>query len=206
MDKKVEVDLLCPSCHHAQHLALTQSVDLDKEPNMQYAILTDSLFAHTCTDCQATFTVEHELLVVHREAGYAILVAPDWKEGPIAAPKDLHGLKLRLVKNTFELKDKVLCFESLLDDRTLELCKLYLAMRENPEEQVAYLFTEHRDGLLAFNKVNGDGGLLDMVTVPERLYLELDPKGRSIPTKDDAFIHVDGAWAFEQIASQEPQD
>ena len=79
-------------------------------------------------------------------------------------------------------------------------------MRENPEEQVAYLFTEHRDGLLAFNKVNGDGGLLDMVTVPERLYLELDPKGRSIPTKDDAFIHVDGAWAFEQIASQEPQE
>lgn len=201
--RKVEVDLLCPSCHAVQHLSLPTSVDLGQEPKQRYAILTDSIFTHTCTRCGARFQVEHELLVVHKDAGYALLLAPDAKAETqiVEAPKELWGLKLRLVKSVSELKEKVLAFEALLDDRTLELCKLYLGLRQDPADQsYSLLFVEHRDGQLAFSKLGPSGEMEELLKLPDSLYIEMDPKGKSLKTASNAFQRVDPAWAFEQIA------
>ncbi len=203
MASNVEVDLFCPSCHAVQHLKMPTSVDLGKEPNQQYAILTDSLFTHTCTKCGTRFQVEHELVVVHKDAGYALLLAPDAKEetSKVDAPKELAGLKLRLVRNVNELKEKVLAFENLLDDRTLELCKLYLGLRQEPADQQATLFfAEHRDGQLSFSKLGPTGELEGMVQIPDSLYLELDAKGKSLETDPGKFQRVDPLWVFGQIA------
>ncbi len=202
MERRIEVDLPCPSCKKPQHLLLNTKVDLGKEPGAQYGILTDSLFTHACSNCGAHFQVSHELLVIHEDAGYAIFLVPGTKESEVAAPVELAGLKLRLVDSVHGLKEKILAFEGLLDDRTLELCKLYLGLRQNPDEDpYTLLFTEHRDGKLAFSKIDENMKTTEMLQIPDSLYLELDAKGKSLPTKEETFQRVDMAWAFERIAS-----
>lgn len=202
MTSDIQVDLPCPSCHGSVHLTLPATVDLDKEPNQKYGILTDSLFSHTCDKCGARFQVMHELVVVHKEAGYALLLAPDAKEETtvVDAPPELFGLKLRLVRDVNELKEKILAFEDLLDDRTLELCKLYLNLQDEPDDQSILLFAEHHDGQVAFSKLDFDGKVKEMVRIPDSLYRELAAKGKAMKTDQKRFQRVDALWAFDMIA------
>lgn len=203
MSDRVAVDLFCPSCHAVQHLSLPTLLDLGANPNLQYGILTDSVFTHTCGQCHASFQVEHELIVLHRDAGYALLLAPEASEETDQVPAtdpSLDGLALRLVRTTAQLKEKVLVFESLLDDRTIELVKLYLAVRQVGSEGTSLLFTEHRDGQMTFSVLGPDGALESTVSAPDDLYRSLDKKGKSFPVPAHTFVRVDSLWTFKQIS------
>jgi hypothetical protein len=199
MAKKHEtVSLACPSCHLAQNVEVTTLVDIGEEPNMKYSILTDSLFTHTCASCGSRFSVTGELLCLNREAGYAILLSPDGEGKAVEAPCGLSGLTLRLVLSNDELKEKVLVFEELLDDRTIELLKLYIALRQS-EQSLVLRFTEHRDGKLSFTCFDAEGNVLRSVSVEDSLYLELKAKADGFAVEKGKFVYVDSLWTMDRI-------
>ncbi|MCH3908416.1 MAG: CpXC domain-containing protein [Sphaerochaeta sp.] len=192
------ITLACPNCHTEQKVKAYTAIDLSTDPKLELGILTDSVFTHTCTHCGASFTVTNELLVTNAEVPFAILLAPDYQRGEPKAPDSLKGYIKRVVPTINQLKEKVMIFQALMDDRAVELCKLYLSLQEARQDGY-YLFTEHRDGNLKFSWFDANDTLVDAIQVPDSLYTMVLPKAKGFEVDDGVFTPLDALWALDRI-------
>jgi endogenous inhibitor of DNA gyrase (YacG/DUF329 family) len=200
--EKRTAELVCPFCDQKVSKTLYPVIDLVATPARKLGILTDSLFSATCPACGKQFEVEHETLVVDDDARFAILLAPGCLHGGLPCPDDRIGpYALRLTASHDELKEKVLLFDNGLDDRTIELCKLYLSMRLQDDE-TTLLFTEHRasEGTLAFSVFDREGTQQAGIACDDSLYARLYPKATAFLLPERTFCRVDARWALGQIS------
>lgn len=192
------ITVACPSCHREQVVKTYSMIDLVTDPKMDLGILTDSVFTHRCSFCGASFTVTNELLLTNADVPYAILLAPDYQGGAPKAPRQLQGYTKRIVKTINQLKEKVMVFQNLMDDRAVELCKLYLSMQEAGESRYL-LFTEHRDGNLSFTCFGENDEVRDVIQAPDSLYTQLLPKAKTFDVDDGTFTPLDALWIMDRI-------
>ncbi|MGE4584230.1 MAG: CpXC domain-containing protein [Sphaerochaeta sp.] len=199
-----QATLACPHCHEQQSHTLHPFVDLAKQPKQKLAILTDSLFTVTCPACNRQFSVLHECLVVDETRKFAVLLAPQ-SESSELDNSFADGIRwetytLRLVTDTASLKEKILLLDSELDDRTIELCKLYLSMQLDASS-VRLFFAEHqhKEGQLLFSVINEQGALAGSLSVEAELYRQLLDTSRRFIPKEGCFSKVDAHWAMNQI-------
>ncbi|MFA6846090.1 MAG: CpXC domain-containing protein [Sphaerochaetaceae bacterium] len=193
------IKLACPICQSEQEVQVYDMLDLGRNPQKKLGILTDSFFTFTCKQCKSQFSITYEILCLNKEAGYAVLLAPDFTQGEIEAPKELQSSKLRVVTTVNQLKEKILLFEELYDDAVIELCKLYLIM-ENSLEDATLLFTEHREGQLVFSVFDEDNQLQNTIQAPDALYTRMIPPRRKLSINEGKFIMMDTSFVFDQIA------
>lgn len=194
-------NLTCPFCQHSQEHTLHAFLDLGKHPRQRLAILTDSLFTITCEVCKEQYAVLHEVLVKDDHASFAILLAPDTNLSEVDAAKpELEGFTLRLVSNPQQLKEKLLLLDSALDDRTIELCKLYLLMQmEAGKQTLLYSDQQQEEGKLSFSIFDEEGVLQGCVSCDLRLYTQLLGVAEGFHLHKGCFVAVDQAWAYEHI-------
>lgn len=199
-----DVTLTCPHCKKQHPHTLTPFIDLKKQPKQRLGILTDSLFSVTCPACKRHYTVLHELLVVEETTKWAIMLIPDTEheqvDGKVTGREDLDSYTLRLVSTTAALKEKLLIWEQGLDDRSLELCKLYLSLQlQEPDYQL--FFTEQRkeENSLYFTVLGQDGSLEGSISCEYGLYSQLHENAASFPLQKGYFIRVDSQWAEKNI-------
>lgn len=205
-----EAKLTCPHCHQELKHTLHPFVDLAKQPKHKLAILTDSLFSVTCPSCAKQFTVLHELLVVDEKQQIALLLAPQSEvrelDGSVTGKQGLESYTLRLVTTAAGLKEKILLLDSNLDDRTIELCKLYLTMYlEKPACQL--YFAEHQEhaNKLLFTVINDEGALEGSIECEDALYEQLCETTDQFLLKQGFFTAVDQIWAYERIKNNADQ-
>jgi len=194
------ITIACPNCHREQVVKAYTMIDLSAEPGMELGILTDSVFSHTCSHCGVSFSVTNELLVVNHEGAFAVLLAPDYRSGEPAAPSELAGYAKRIVKTTDQLKEKVVIFQALLDDRAVELCKLYLSLQDAKDSRYL-LLTECRDGNLMFSCFNEENVVEDTIQIPVSLYTQLLPKAKTFSLDDNVFTPLDAFWVLDRIGA-----
>ena len=204
----------CPFCDTEQEHTLYPIVDLAVKPALKLGILTDSIFTVTCISCNKQFEVTHEMLVFDDDRSFAILLAPDSTvqelEGSTTHDQNLEDHTLRLVTTTDELKEKILLFEEGLDDRTIELCKLYLLMQMEGNNSTL-LFSDHqiREGQLLFSAFDEQGVLQGSIQCQDSLYTQLLETTKNFSVKRGSFTRINQTWAYEQIrnsADREPYD
>ncbi|WP_320121601.1 CpXC domain-containing protein [uncultured Sphaerochaeta sp.] len=205
-----DVTLTCPHCKKQHPHTLTPFIDLKKQPKQRLGILTDSLFSVTCPACKRQYTVLHELLVVEETTKWAIMLIPDTEheqvDGKVTGREDLDSYTLRLVSATAALKEKLLIWEQGLDDRSLELCKLYLSLQlQEPDYQL--FFTEQRkeENSLYFTVLGQDGSLEGSISCEYGLYSQLHENAASFPLQKGYFIRVDSQWAEKNIRNNAAQ-
>lgn len=199
-----DVTLTCPHCKKEHPHTLTPFIDLKKQPKQRLGILTDSLFSVTCPACKKQYTVLHELLVVEETTKWAIMLIPNTEheqvDGKVTGREGLDNYTLRLVSTTASLKEKLLIWEQGLDDRTVELCKLYLSLQlQEPDYQL--FFTEQRkeEKTLYFTVLGQDGSLEGSISCEYGLYSQLHENAASFPLQEGYFIRVDSQWAEKNI-------
>ncbi len=199
-----EATLTCPHCSSEIEHTLQPFLDLGKHPKQKLAILTDSLFTVTCPSCTKQFTVLHELLVVDEKQQLALLLAPqtDIREldSSVTGRQELQDYTLRLVRTAASLKEKILLLDSNLDDRTIELCKLYLTMYMEKTDIQLY-FAEHQTqaNKLLFSVLDSEGALEGSIECEYALYDQLSETTEQFPLQKGFFTAVDQTWAYEQI-------
>jgi hypothetical protein len=204
--KQQTVTIACPFCKHEQEDTLYPVIDLVAKPTLKLGILTGSLFSVTCKSCQRQFEVMHEVLTIDADARYAVFLVPECTLQEIdsseATLSDFSLYQLRLVSSSNELKEKVLLFDGGLDDRTIELCKLYLLMQMQDKE-VTLLFSEHQvsEGKLAFSIFDSQGVIKESIECEDALYSQLYKKGQAFALKETVFSKVDVNWAYSKIAN-----
>jgi hypothetical protein len=181
-------------------------IDLVAKPTLKLGILTGSLFSVTCESCGKQFEVMHEVLILDEDARYAILLAPDFSgtelDSSAASPSRFSGYRLRLVSSSDELKEKILLFDGGLDDRTIELCKLYLLMQMT-DKKVSLLFSEHQvaQGKMMFSLFDQQGVLTESIECEDALYGQLFKKSQSFSLTEQVFSRIDVNWAYSRIAN-----
>ncbi len=194
--------LSCPFCGTKQEHNLYPIVDLVENPSLKLGILTDSLFSVRCTECNNDFTVIHEMLVLDKEASFAILLAPDSELTEMQESSDeVKQLKtLRLVHSSDELKEKVLLLDAGLDDRTIELCKMYLLMKmERPGYTLLYADHQVAENQLLFTAFNEKDEMEETIQCSDDLYTQLLKTAEDFSVKPEFFLRIDQQWALHEI-------
>ncbi len=200
--KTQEATLRCPFCNAEQKHTLYPVVDLGENPSLKLGLLTDSLFSVRCSECNNQFAVIHEMLVMDKEASFAILLAPDSTLTEVNEPSEEIGQfeTLRLVNTSDELKEKILLLDAGLDDRTIELCKMYLLMKMERKDHTL-LYADHQVGeaQMLFTLFNENDEMEETIQCSDGLYTQLLKTAEEFSLKKGFFLRINQGWAFEEI-------
>ena len=197
-----EASLRCPFCNTEQQHNLYPVVDLVENPSLKLGLLTDSLFSVRCSECNNQFAVIHEMLVMDKEASFAILLAPDSTLTEVKEPSEEIGQfeTLRLVNTSDELKEKILLLDAGLDDKTIELCKMYLLMKmEIPGHTLLYADHQVGEGQMLFTLFNEKDEMEETIQCSDGLYTQLVKTAEEFSLKEGYFLRINQGWAFSEI-------
>ena len=197
-----EAMLRCPFCNTEEQHNLYPVVDLVENPSLKLGLLTDALFSVRCKKCNNLFSVMHEMLVMDKEASFAILLAPESELTEIKEPSEEIGqfTTLRLVNSSDELKEKILLLDAGLDDKTIELCKMYLLMKmERPGLTLLYADYQVGESQMLFSAFNEKDEMEETIQCSDGLYTQLLKTAEEFSLKQGYFLRINQAWAFNAI-------
>jgi hypothetical protein len=200
--KVQEATLRCPFCNPEQQHNLYPVVDLVENPSLKLGLLTDSLFSVRCSQCNNQFAVIHEMLVMDKDASFAILLAPDSTLTEVKEPSEEIGefRTLRLVNSSDELKEKILLLDAGLDDKAIELCKMYLLMKmEKPGHTLLYADHQVGESQMLFTLFNEKDEMEETIQCSDGLYTQLVKTAEEFSLKKGYFLRINQTWAFSEI-------
>ncbi len=126
-------EVQCRGCGKMVEVTVFQSIN-DSWPDAAEKIMSDELFRFTCPHCGRKDRLEYDILFndfKHR-AWIQVVHDPEMIPKHIEVMHTMGGfmsdLRMRIVHDTFELREKVTAFALGRDDRIIELCKLAGAM------------------------------------------------------------------------------
>ena len=207
MSQSVERELPCPRCGHKQRFTIWESINARENPELKEQVLTGQVFDFHCQHCGQTSRVGYPLLYhdpdkramffmahsEHREAAYQALETL-LRVSPAATGE----YTLRAVTQPPELAEKILLLDRDLDDRVVELNKLFIHanyMTEHPQANIEHMLLLFLDQPRYITMVEGEPMPL---TTPftQATYEDIRQKYAAFfPTgvKDNLF--VDLGWA-----------
>jgi predicted nucleic-acid-binding Zn-ribbon protein len=133
MSTQMSKDVGCPKCGSAVRTEMWPGVCAQEHPELRGRILDETFFDWTCPSCGYSAQFEYPCLYHDRERGFMVYLAPTGS-GQEFKPVDvsekyphLSGITKRVVASAAEMKEKILIFESGLNDYAVELVKLGLS-------------------------------------------------------------------------------
>lgn len=123
MSTEIVKDILCPQCGESQKYKLFASINAQDNPELKQNILEETLFDWRCQRCNYFAAMAYPFVYVDNRAGYVICAAPGGSGSAVEVTPQIKDYVKRRVKNLAELKEKILIFDSKLDDVAVELVK-----------------------------------------------------------------------------------
>lgn len=123
MSTEIVKDIVCPQCGESQKYKLYASVNAKEHPDLKQSILEETLFDWRCRRCNYFAAMAYPFVYIDNEAGFVVCVAPGGSGSTVEATPQIRTYVKRRVKNLAELKEKILIFDSKLDDVAVELVK-----------------------------------------------------------------------------------
>ena len=167
MSEKEIKRIKCPKCGALHDFEIWVRVNTDLDPVLKGKVRSGELFRTQCPSCGQKIDVVYPCLYHEMEKKVMIYYAPGKKamedaaaafdEGADAAEKERgfdpagNGYRNRVVGSLYDLQEKIAIFDSGLDDRVVEICKV-LAGSQLQESQPQAEF----DDLLYYRDSSGD--------------------------------------------------
>jgi hypothetical protein len=115
----------CPRCDRSQSLRLPNAVDATSEPSLEPEILSRALMTHVCSACATSYEVEYDFVYTDPERNFAILLPRGaFPAGVAKRVLPQRDQRRRLAGSWAQLIEKILIFDSGLDDHAVELVKI----------------------------------------------------------------------------------
>lgn len=173
--------LICEACEKIfyKYTTVFSVVNLDNKGSLVNDLLSENLNKFKCSLCGETFVYELPFLAYTLKRGYAILALPAnedyhfiFGKGDIFKIFEIQMSKFRLVNYQCEVTEKIIIFESGLDDYVIEYIKYkyfdkkyFLSKRDN-----ILLFKEISDGFMIFEYRDFLGKVIETIKLPKDLY------------------------------------
>lgn len=214
MSMERTADISCPGCGQASKFVIWQSVNTSIDPRMKQAVRDRSAFLFVCPHCGQRRIVDYGFLYHQMEDRIMIhyatsdeeaeqiegMYASDWKTGGMPADLRAEGYMIRIVRSHNQLLEKLAIIDAGLDDRLVEIYKLFLlasVQKEKPNLGSAeiLMFTEGGRHCLQFLSGPKSIGCVEMSMDTYKL-LE-DEFGASLLERGRQGPFVDRRWALE---------
>lgn len=207
-----KMTVTCPQCGAKGEASAWQTLNTALEPAAKEALLRGTLFQYKCPSCGAVSALQYGMLY-HDAEHHAMIYSVPEKEAPEAMEEirkaeslnDLTaaaGKKLtkRVVTSPNALREKAAIFDAGLDDRVIELTKLFCganAVRQYPDIEIEDVF------FLA----DKDGYFLEFISrppltakLPQELYDRIRSDFQSqLDAAGNDDLTVDRRWAMRLL-------
>ncbi len=201
-------DVSCPHCGAVVKTRMSPEISAGENPDLRQRVLDETLFDWKCPECGYEAQLVYPCLYHDKENHFMVYVVPNSGCCPLE-PVDVgeafpqfNGLAKRVVSSLAGLKEKVLIFESGLNDFAVELVKLALtdvAGKKHHKTATAgyFCFADEKENRIGFSfflqgeeKPVQQGTRMDVY----RKSLEIVESVGTV-LQDDQFIAVDSAAA-----------
>ena len=153
MSKRCEVTITCPKCNEEHPFVMWQSINTQLDPEMRAAVKDRSAFQFICPTCGEKTYVDYGFLYHQMEDGIMIHYASSDEDAEeiykMVTNKEQDGLfhdmldadyLIRIVRSQNELREKISIFDEGLDDRIIEIIKLFLGANAiYPSKKAKYI-------------------------------------------------------------------
>lgn len=216
MSKSRSITITCPECQKESEFVMWESINTMLDPEMKSAVRDRSAFLFTCPVCGAKSYVDYGFLYHQMEDQIMIHYAASDKDAEdiydLVTGKTMPDMMkemvdsnylIRIVRSQNQLREKLAIFDSGLDDRIIEIFKIFLLAKyqeDHPEghETIELLyFADDGKHLIQILADNRPAGVSEIpLEFYERLKSDYNSKLPDI-RKDEPFI--DRQWAIETL-------
>ena len=214
MSKTKIMPVTCPSCGKDSDFTVWESINTMLDPEMKAKVRDGSAFTFECPHCGAKVQVEYDCLYHQMEDRMMIHYASSdqsaedlYKFFTGVVPSDMFtefrkgGYLIRIVRSMNQLLEKLMIFDHGLDDRMIEICKLFILIKLQEENRdkdydLLYFFNDGKHYMEVFE----DGKAIGKTEFSQDFYEKIrDEIGKDMPEirKDD--IIIDRQWALEHL-------
>lgn len=208
MSRKTREKITCPKCGKESDFILWQSLNGEIDPEAQQKLLDGTLFRFQCESCGYEAHVDYGMLY-HDMAHQAMVyyVRPESVEQTKKMMEEaegqfgsaMSGYKKRVVTSQNSLREKAILFQHGLDDRVVEICKLFYlanASEQFPKANITEVF---------FSIIDDDTYLLEFfgdesfsAEIPRGVYEETRKSlAEKLEAAGDSESVVNLEWAME---------
>lgn len=214
MTKIEPIEVTCPSCGSQGIYQNHASANVTLDPDLKERVMDGSLFVYECPNCGDNLNVVTSCLYHDMTKQLLLQLDPDAEDdSQLRSVLDTitesgvnlgftdAGYEVRLVSSLNDLREKILIADDDLDDRIVEIIKIYAGVfaseeEESPEfDDVRYMGLEN-DGIAI--GLFSDGSYQGSAMIPMTMYKDLSHKYPFDSRTGDDFI-VDYGWAYEAM-------
>ncbi len=215
MSSREKITVTCPKCKKESPFMIWRSINTTLNPDMKAAVKNRSAFQFVCPSCGEKAYVDYGFLyhqmedriMIHyansdknAEEIYKMLTEDDPTGMLVNMRKE--GYLIRTVRTQNELLEKIAIFDECLDDRIVEIFKIYIlatVQKDHPDcrdFEILYFRDENKNCV----QIIADGKPLGVAELPEKLYKELSQEyADKIPELRKAEPNIDRQWALEAM-------
>lgn len=215
MSSHREISVTCPKCNQDHPFVMWGSINTTLNPEMKAAVKDRSAFLFECPSCGEKTYVDYGFLyhqmedriMIHyahsdenAEEVYKMLTEDD----PTGMIQDMRkeNYLIRIVRTQNELREKIAIFDEGLDDRIVEIFKIYILatfQKDNPNFKAIEILY-FRDDNKNYVQIIADGKPQGVAEIPNAFYEKLSQEyADKIPDirKDEPYI--DRQWALQAM-------
>lgn len=207
----------CPHCGHQSEITLMDIIDSKENEYEKQRLMSDNFFEYHCEKCDTHLDLCHE--IVYRDADHNVLVYlvhDEFVEGFGTALRlndeletkynpEANRPRKRIVTCPHQLREKALIFDNELDDRIIELAKIFCAhgaMEAMHDFYSMGAVFNVKDGEFVIELIGEDERLT--AKIPDGFYDHLMNEFAEVLENDNPYI-VDEAWALD-VLGIDPHD
>lgn len=205
MERKESVT--CPKCGKVSDFIIWDSLNAEIDPDAQRQLIDGTIFHFTCPECGYKSNVNYGML--YHDMANRVMVHYVPEDAIDATIKTIYeveekmneidkklrdGYRTRIVTSQNSLREKALIFKCGLDDRIIELGKLFLiahAGQQHPDTEFSAVFFNENEGNYYFEFI---GEQYMQAELPRSFYNKIAEELSDRFPKENTFI-VDLSWA-----------
>ena len=222
MSKTSEAKITCPKCGKESSFTVWESVNRMLDPDAAEAVIDGSLFDFQCPNCGYKTRFYYPMLYHDMENGVMVFFVEkgnleegvkhitQFKEMPMPGKHLLKSVRYRVVDDINDLREKAVIFKSQLDDRVIEIMKLFYFSIYKPREtkghEIVKAFFADIDGrkVIQFYSKNAYEGETEFnMNIYGKLEAALN-QGEPTPEDSKDYI-VNLEWAMDHATIEDPK-
>ncbi len=141
-------DITC-FCEHTFSVEIPETINIQEQPGIKAEILNGTFLTFTCPKCGTTLKPEFPVHLIDNEKNIDLFFVPERERDSFMMGKTSYSAQ-NIVIGFPELQEKFKIYEAGLDERAIELIKVYFLERAQASQGIHIYFGKLKEDLLFF--------------------------------------------------------
>lgn len=213
MSKNHVEKIKCPKCSHECDFTVWENVNTSDDLELKELVRSRKAFTCTCPECGNEAVILYPMYYYQPESNILIHFIPEYSDAAVNFIKELkhepydeskplaENCRKRIVFNPNQFLEKLLITDEKLDDRVVELMKLFIIaeiMKKDSDHKINEIYlNKEQNGALKFAILfnNGEWGRTEFI----RADYDLIVKKFTVDLLTDTEVSITTKWAMSVL-------